>query len=223
MNYPKKLNKEDIAFRASLELPSDSYVNLGIGMPSLCAKYLQKEKNITFQAENGILGFNEISKEDEQDENLIDAGGQFLVKTPGMSFFDSAESFGMIRGNHLDMTVLGALQVSEKGDLANWMIKDRGIGSIGGAMDLVVGAKEVIVTMEHVTKENKPKILKECDFPLTGINCVNKIITDIAVIIVEDKGLILTEIAEGWSIEQVQSLTEPKLIVSNKLNRYITK
>ena len=223
MNYPKKLNKEDIAFRASLELPSDSYVNLGIGMPSLCAKYLQKEKNITFQAENGILGFNEISKEDEQDENLIDAGGQFLVKTPGMSFFDSAESFGMIRGNHLDMTVLGALQVSEKGDLANWMIKDRGIGSIGGAMDLVVGAKEVIVTMEHVTKENKPKILKECDFPLTGINCVNKIITDIAVIIVEEKGLILTEIAEGWSTEQVQSLTEPKLIVSNKLNRYITK
>jgi 3-oxoacid CoA-transferase subunit B len=223
MNYPKKLNKEDIAYRASLELPSDSYVNLGIGLPSLCSKYLKNEKNVTFQAENGILGFNKISKNNEQDENLIDAGGQFLEETPGISYFNSADSFSMIRGGHIDVTVLGGLQVSEKGDLANWMIKTRGIGSIGGAMDLVTGAREVIVTMEHITKENKHKILKKCDFPLTGINCVNKIITDIAVIEVDKQGLVITEIADGWTLEQVQNLTEPKLHVKNAIARYITK
>jgi len=223
MNYPKKLNKENIAYRASLELPPGSYVNLGIGLPSLCSKYLKKENNINFQAENGILGFNKLSKNNEQDENFIDAGGQFLEQTPGISFFDSADSFGMIRGGHIDVTVLGGLQVSEKGDLANWMIKSRGIGSIGGAMDLVTGAREVIVTMEHITKENKYKILKECDFPLTGINCVNKIITDIAVIEVEKQGLFITEIADGWTLEQVQFLTEPKLHVNKGIARYITK
>ena len=153
MNYPEKLTKEDIAYRASIELSADTYVNLGIGLPSLCAKYINPKKNITFQAENGILGFNQLSQEKEQDENLIDAGGQFLSPNPGISFFDSSDSFGMIRGGHIDVTILGGLQVSEKGDLANWMIKSRGIGSIGGAMDLVTGAKEVIVTMEHITKE----------------------------------------------------------------------
>ena len=223
MNYPEKLTKEDIAFRASIELPENSYVNLGIGLPSLCAKYLEPKKNIIFQAENGILGFNELSKENEQDENLIDAGGQFLSHVPGISYFDSADSFAMIRGGHIDVTVLGGLQVSEKGDLANWMIKSRGIGSIGGAMDLVTGAREVIVTMEHVTKDNKFKILEKCDFPLTGVNCVNKIITDIAVIKVRKEGLFITEIAKGWNFQQIQSLTEPKLNPSKTIKDYITK
>ena len=223
MNYPEKLTKEDIAYRASIELSADTYVNLGIGLPSLCAKYINPKKNITFQAENGILGFNQLSQEKDQDENLIDAGGQFLSPNPGISFFDSSDSFGMIRGGHIDVTVLGGLQVSEKGDLANWMIKSRGIGSIGGAMDLVTGAKEVIVTMEHITKENKLKILKNCEFQLTGINCVNKIITDIAVINITKQGLFMSEIAKGWSLEQVQSLTEPKLNTYKRINEYITR
>jgi 3-oxoacid CoA-transferase subunit B len=223
MNYPEKLTKEDIAYRASIELPENSYVNLGIGLPSLCAKYLEPKKNIIFQAENGILGFNELSKENEQDENLIDAGGQFLNYVPGISYFDSADSFAMIRGGHIDITVLGGLQVSENGDLANWMIKSRGIGSIGGAMDLVTGAREVIVTMEHITKDNKFKILKNCDFPLTGVNCVNKIITDIAVIEVREEGMFIVELAKDWSLEQVQSLTEPKLIPSKIIKDYVTR
>jgi len=223
MNYPEKLTKEDIAYRASIELPENSYVNLGIGLPSLCAKYLEPKKNIIFQAENGILGFNELSKENEQNENLIDAGGQFLNYVPGISYFDSADSFAMIRGGHIDVTVLGGLQVSENGDLANWMIKSRGIGSIGGAMDLVTGAREVIVTMEHITKDNKFKILKNCDFPLTGVNCVNKIITDIAVIEVREEGMFIVELAKDWSLEQVQSLTEPKLIPSKIIKDYVTR
>jgi len=222
MNYPKKLTKEDIAYRASLELPNSSYVNLGIGLPSLCAKYLKPEKNITFQAENGVLGFNELSESNAQDENLIDAGGQFIKTIPGISFFDSAESFAMIRGGHVDITVLGGLQVSKNGDLANWMIESRGIGSIGGAMDLVSGAKEVIVTMEHVTKDSKFKILNKCNFPLTGVKCVKKIITDIAVIEIKKDGLVVNELAKGWDFEMVQSLTEPKLQKSKTLSDYIT-
>ena len=176
MNYPKKLTKEDIAYRASIELPENSYVNLGIGMPSLCAKYIQKKRNIRFQAENGVIGFSELADQKNLDPNLMDAGGQFLSRVPGLAFFDSAESFDMIRGGHIDISVLGGLQVSKKGDLANWMIESRGIGSIGGAMDLVAGAKQVIITMEHVTKKNEFKILEECNYPLTGKKCVNKII-----------------------------------------------
>ena len=222
MKYPPKLSKDQIAYRASQELPENSYVNLGIGLPSLCAKYLETNRNITFHAENGILGFNEISDKNNQDENLIDAGGQFLSQNKGISFFDSAECFSMIRGGHSDVSVLGGLQVSKNGDLSNWMIKSRGIGSIGGAMDLVSGAKNVIVTMEHVTKNNDYKILNKCDFPLTGIKCVKKIITDIAVIEVVDEGLLLTEIAKNWNYEDVQSLTEPKLIPSDYLKEYCT-
>ena len=168
------------------------------------------------------LGFDQIADDKNQDENLVDAGGQFLVQNSGISFFDSADSFAMIRGGHIDVTVLGGLQVSKNGDLANWMIKSRGIGSIGGAMDLVSGAKQVIVTMEHITKDQKFKILNKCDFPITGINCVNKIITDISVIEINSDGLLLTEIAKNWTVDDVQSLTEPKLNISNKLKNYIT-
>ena len=220
MKFPEKLNKDNIAYRASVELEENSYVNLGIGLPSLCAKYIDKKKNIRFQAENGILGFDELSKSNLQNPDYMDAGGQFLAPKPGMSFFDSADSFSMIRGGYIDVTILGGMQVSEDGNLANWMIKDRGIGSIGGAMDLVSGAKKVLVTMEHVTKENQYKILKNCNFPLTGKNCVNKIITDIAVIDVTKEGLVLKEIAPKWDFEMVQELTEPKLIIKQKPKVY---
>ena len=220
MKFPEKLNKDNIAYRASVELEENSYVNLGIGLPSLCAKYIDKKKNIRFQAENGVLGFDELSQSNLQNPDYMDAGGQFLALKPGMSFFDSADSFSMIRGGYIDVTILGGMQVSEDGNLANWMIKDRGIGSIGGAMDLVSGAKKVLVTMEHVTKENQYKILKNCNFPLTGKNCVNKIITDIAVIDVTKEGLVLKEIAPKWDFEMVQELTEPKLIIKEKPKAY---
>jgi len=220
MKYPKKLTKEDIAYRASIELPENSYVNLGIGMPSLCAKYIEKKRNIRFQAENGVIGFSELANQRNLDPNLMDAGGQFLSRVPGLAFFDSAESFDMIRGGHIDISVLGGLQVSKKGDLANWMIESRGIGSIGGAMDLVAGAKQVIVTMEHVTKNNEFKILEECNYPLTGEKCVNKIITDIAVIDVIKQGLLLREVAPGWNYEMIQSLTGAKLIKNKDINTY---
>ena len=220
MKYPKKLTKEDIAYRASIELPENSYVNLGIGMPSLCAKYIEKKRNIRFQAENGVIGFSKLANQRNLDPNLMDAGGQFLSRVPGLAFFDSAESFDMIRGGHIDISVLGGLQVSKKGDLANWMIESRGIGSIGGAMDLVAGAKQVIVTMEHVTKNNEFKILEECNYPLTGEKCVNKIVTDIAVIDVIKQGLLLREVAPGWNYEMIQSLTGAKLIKNKDINTY---
>jgi|TARA_B110000263_G_scaffold241110_1_gene244999 3-oxoacid CoA-transferase subunit B len=220
MKFPEKLNKDNIAFRASVELEENSYVNLGIGLPSLCAKYIDKKKNIRFQAENGVLGFDDLSQNNLQNPDYMDAGGQFLAQKPGMSFFDSAESFSMIRAGYIDVTILGGMQVSEDGDLANWMIKDRGIGSIGGAMDLVSGAKKVIVTMEHVTKENQYKILKYCNFPLTGKNCVNKIITDIAVIDVTFEGLVIKEIAPKWDFDMVQELTEPELIIKDIPKEY---
>jgi len=220
MKYPKKLTKEDIAYRASIELPENSYVNLGIGMPSLCAKYIEKKRNIRFQAENGVIGFSELANQRNLDPNLMDAGGQFLSRVPGLAFFDSAESFDMIRGGHIDISVLGGLQVSKKGDLANWMIESRGIGSIGGAMDLVAGAKQVIVTMEHVTKNNEFKILEACNYPLTGEKCVNIIVTDIAVIDVIKQGLLLREVAPGWNYEMIQSLTGAKLIKNKDINTY---
>ncbi|MBI62925.1 MAG: succinyl-CoA--3-ketoacid-CoA transferase [Chloroflexi bacterium] len=220
MNYPKKLTKEDIAYRASIELPKNSYVNLGIGLPSLCAKYIDKKRNIRFQAENGVIGFSELADQRTLDPNLMDAGGQFLSRVPGLAFFDSAESFDMIRGGHIDISVLGGLQVSNKGDLANWMIESRGIGSIGGAMDLVAGAKQVIITMEHVTKNNEFKILEKCNYPLTGKKCVNKIVTDIAVMDVIKQGLLLREIAPGWNYEMIQSLTGAKLIKNKDIKIY---
>ena len=220
MKYPKKLTKEDIAYRASIELPENSYVNLGIGMPSLCAKYIEKKRNIRFQAENGVIGFSELANQRNLDPNLMDAGGLFLSRVPGLAFFDSAESFDMIRGGHIDISVLGGLQVSKKGDLANWMIESRGIGSIGGAMDLVAGAKQVIITMEHVTKNNEFKILEKCNYPLTGEKCVNIIVTDIAVIDVIKQGLLLREVAPGWNYEMIQSLTGAKLIKNKDINTY---
>jgi 3-oxoacid CoA-transferase B subunit len=192
-------------------------VNLGIGIPSLCANYLMPGIEVRYHAENGVVGFRDIYPDGEGDPDLMDAGGRFPKRVPGMAFFDSVTSFDMIRGGHIDITVLGALQVSQAGDLANWMIPKRGIGSIGGAMDLAAGAKKVIVAMEHTAKDDSPKIVTECEFPLTARKCVTEIITDIAVIEVTGAGLLLKETAPGWSPEAVQALTEPVLLVAPRV------
>ena len=212
-----RLDRHGIARRAARDLLDGATVNLGIGIPSLCANYLLPGVEVRYHAENGVLGFRDIYPDGEGDPDLMDAGGRFPKPVPGMAYFDSVTSFDMIRGGHIDVTVLGALQVSRTGDLANWMIPKRGIGSIGGAMDLAVGAKKVIVAMEHTTKDNSPKIVNACEFPLTARGCVTEIVTDIAVIAVGESGLVLKEVAPGWTPEAVQSLTEPKLDVSSQL------
>ena len=217
-----RLSRTDIARRAALDLPDGGIVNLGIGIPALCSNLLPEGVELRYHAENGILGFSEMDTKLDGDPNIMDAGGNFPKLVPGMAFFDSVESFGLIRGGHIDVTVLGGLQVSGKGDLANWMIPKRGIGSIGGGMDLATNAKRVIVAMEHTTRDNKPKIVNQCSFPLTAPNCVDDIITDIAVIKVKTQGLLLMEAAQGWSPEDVQSITEPELIVSDNFKPFQT-
>ncbi|MCY4473931.1 MAG: 3-oxoacid CoA-transferase subunit B [Chloroflexi bacterium] len=211
-----RLARSDIARHAARMLPHGAVVNLGIGIPSLCADFVPEGVQIRYQAENGVLGYGELLAPEDGDPDLIDASGQFTKMTPGMAFFDSAESFAMIRGGHIDATVLGALQVSEWGDLANWMLPSRGIGSIGGGMDLAANTKRVIVAMEHTTRRNEPKILQECSFPLTAQQCVTDIVTDIAVISVTEDGLMLNECAPGWGAEDVQALTAATLLEPTK-------
>ena len=206
--------RAEIARRAASLLQDGWVVNLGIGIPSLCADYVPAGVHVRYQAENGVLGYGEILPREQGDPDLIDASGNFMAQVPGMAFFDSAESFAMIRGGHIDATILGAMQVSVRGDLANWMLPKRGIGSIGGAMDLAANTKRVIVAMEHTTRDNQPKILSECTFPLTAQRCVTRLITDIADIAVQPEGLVLTGTAAGWSAGDVQRLTEPELIFS---------
>ncbi len=197
--------------RVAKELPDGTYVNLGIGIPTLVSNYVPEGHTVFYHSESGVLNCGPLADEGEEDVDLINAGGQFLKSMPGMSFFNSADAFAMIRGGHIDLTVLGALQVSEKGDLANWMLPERGMGNIGGAMDLAAGAKRIIVAMEHTDRRNRPKIVKECTYPVTGRQCVSLIVTDLAVIEVAKHGLILKEIAPGWTVEEVQELTEAKL------------
>ena len=186
-------------------------MNLGIGIPSACADFVPEGVYLRYQAENGVLGYGEILAPEDGDPDLIDASGKFPKMTPGMAFFDSTESFAMIRGGHIDATVLGALQVSARGDLANWMLPSRGIGSIGGGMDLAANTKRVIVAMEHTTRSNDPKIVEECSFPLTAQRCVTNIVTDLAVIEVASDGLVLRECAPGWEPQDVQALTGVEL------------
>ena len=211
-----RMSRADIARIAAQMLPHGAVVNLGIGIPSLCADFVPEGVYVRYQAENGVLGYGELLPPEEGDPDLIDASGQFTKMTPGMAFFDSAESFAMIRGGHIDATVLGAMQVSEQGDLANWMLPSRGIGSIGGGMDLAANTKRVIVAMEHTTRSNDPKILKKCTFPLTAQRCVTDIITDIAIISVTEDGLVLNECAPGWNADDVQALTVPTLLKPTK-------
>ncbi|MFC2025128.1 3-oxoacid CoA-transferase subunit B [Chloroflexota bacterium] len=211
------LSRELIALRAAKEFKDGYYVNLGIGLPTLVSSFIPEGTNVTLHAENGILGYGRIANEEEMDINLVNAGSQPITLNPGASFFNSADAFAMIRGGHVDVAVLGAFQVSERGDLANWMTLGRKVGSIGGSMDLVSGVKEVIVTMEHTTRSGEPKIVKECTHPLTARGAVNLIITNLAVIEVTHEGLLLKEVAPSVTPEEVQEVTEPTLKLADDL------
>ena len=210
------LTRELIALRVARELRDGMAVNLGIGLPTLVSNYLPPDHGVLFQAENGILGYGAI-REDGFDRDLINAGGQPVELRPGASFFHSADSFAMIRGGHIDVAVLGGLEVSARGDLANWSIPERGGGGIGGAMDLAVGARRVIVAMEHTTREGRPRIRERCDYPLTASACVDLVVTDLAVIDVVAGGLLLSEVAPGVTPEQVQAATDAPLTYSPDL------
>ena len=216
----ERLSEEVIAMRAAKELQDGDCVNLGTGIPLLCASSPLEDRDIFFEAEHGILGYGPILHVDEWEKvdfDFVDAGWRYVTARPGMCFFDMDVSFDMIRGGRLDVTILGGFQVSEKGDLANWTTGGVESVAIGGSMDLAVGAKRVIVTMTHTTREGMPKILKHCTYPLTAKECVDLIVTDLAVIEVTPEGLLLKEVAPGWTAEEVQALTEPELIIAPDL------
>ena len=216
----ERLPREIVAMRVAKELPDGAYVNLGIGIPTMVSSFVPEGRTVFYHSESGILNCGPVVEEGNEDFDLINAGGQFLESIGGMSFFDSAEAFAMIRGGHVDVTVLGSHQVSATGDLANWMLPQRGVGNVGGAMDLATGASGVIVAMEHTDRDGQPKIVEECTFPLTGKGCVYLIVTDLAVIECDGHGLTLKEVAPGWTPAEVQQLTGAKLIVSPDVKEF---
>jgi|TARA_B110000263_G_C15300830_1_gene507889 3-oxoacid CoA-transferase B subunit len=214
-----RLDREVIAMRVAREFRDGEVVNLGIGIPTLCSDFVPPDVEIMYHSESGLLNCGPLADEGEGDVDIINAGGQFLSPIPGMAYFDSTEAFAMIRGGHIDVTALGALQVSAMGDLANWFLPARGVGNVGGAMDLAAGAKRVIVAMEHNGRDGSSKIVPECSYPLTGKGCVSLVVTDIAVIEVlpAGQGLQLIEHAPGWDAASIQSQTDAEFSVSTDL------
>ena len=215
------LTKNEIAKRIAQELVNNTYVNLGIGIPTLVANHVPSDINVEFQSENGILGMGPFPKEGREDADLINAGKQTITSLPGAVLFDSAISFSMIRGNHIHLSVLGAMQVSENGDIANWKIPGKMVKGMGGAMDLVTSSNNIIVAMTHTNRQGQSKLLKRCTLPITGVSCVKKIVTDLAVIEVTSKGFKLTEVAPGVSEDEIINSTDADLIIDKNLRTMV--
>ena len=211
------LDKNQIAQRIAKEVKDGYYVNLGIGIPTLVANFVRNDIDVDFQSENGVLGMGPFPFEGEEDPDLINAGKQTITALPGASFFDSSLSFAMIRGQHMDLTILGAMEVAQNGDIANWKIPGKMVKGMGGAMDLVASADNIIVAMMHTNKAGASKLLKKCSLPLTGVNCVKKVVTNLAVMVIEDKCFKLLERAPGVSVEEIKAATEGDLIVEGNI------